>query len=252
MIKEPKTNETFINCGGDSLKALMFTESVEESLSLLYPRLKFNKLLDILLTKPYSELLDYLKSEIQDQATPRNKSFIQESKRFKPDKLINESNEIDSIECWVSKLQASSSKSKKNLSKSIDLKVKINWKFDTNKCVDATPLFIAYESNSLILIGSHSAEFFCIDGTGKLVWSFKTKDRIESSAIISRCGQFVIFGCYDHMIYVLRVKDGCFEFSIKTGDIVKSSPCLNELNGHIYVGSYDHHLYCISIEVSSL
>lgn len=242
----------FVHSGGDSLKALMFIERVEESLSTLYPYLKANKLLDTLLTKPYENLIGYLKSQISNQTCEMS---VHVSKRFKQD--TNESQiKIDlkeGVKAWFSKHQTNLSMLGNPADKSFEYKVKTNWKYDTRKCVDATPLLIVKNNaESVILIGSHSAEFFCIDAAGGLVWSFKTNDRIESSAIISNCCRFVIFGCYDHNVYVLRVNDGCLEFKITTGDIVKSSPCLNEQNGHVYIGSYDKNLYCISIEVTAL
>ena len=73
----------------------------------------------------------------------------------------------------------------------------ILWKFDTLKCVDATPLVVSKKSHNFpsILIGSHSKQFICVNGlNGTSIWNFFAQDRIESSACVSKCGNFVIFG----------------------------------------------------------
>jgi hypothetical protein len=82
--------------------------------------------------------------------------------------------------------------------KNIDINcLNILWKFDTLKCVDATPLVVSKKSYNFpsILIGSHSKQFICVNGlNGTLIWNFFAQDRIESSACVSKCGNFVIFG----------------------------------------------------------
>jgi acyl-CoA synthetase len=71
---------------------------------------------------------------------------------------------------------------------------------DTGKCVDASPLLIHDDSRDpaeIVYIGSHSGKFFAICfRTGRVLWEVKLTDRIESSACLSVCGQFVIVGEY--------------------------------------------------------
>lgn len=226
----------------------MLTDTLQTQLNEIYPNLNFNKILDILLGKKYKDLLGYLNSEIIHNNEKQNN--IEKIKRVKS--AYSSSKDAPSIE-WASKLQKQKSNSTTNFVRSMEnnFKIEMEWKFNTTKCVDATPLIVKIDNlKKLILIGSHSSEFFCISSTGEHVWSFKTLDRIESSAIVSKCGRFVVFGCYDSYVYVLGLEDGKLEFKLKTDDIVKSSPCLNKVNGHIYFGSYDKSLYCISIEVT--
>ena len=46
-----------------------------------------------------------------------------------------------------------------------------------------------------VLIGSHSARFVSLNAAnGQLEWEFNASDRIESSANITKCGNFVVFG----------------------------------------------------------
>ena len=72
------------------------------------------------------------------------------------------------------------------------------WKVDTGKCVDASPLLVQDKSHvpsEVVYIGSHSGWFFAICfRTGRVLWESQLTDRIESSACLSVCGQFVIVG----------------------------------------------------------
>jgi acyl-CoA synthetase len=74
--------------------------------------------------------------------------------------------------------------------------LELEWKVNTLKCVDATPtLLLTAGENLKIFIGSHSHQFICVDGeSGHLNWTFHAQDRIESSACVSKCGNYVIFG----------------------------------------------------------
>ncbi len=243
---EPNDEDKFIENGGDSLKAVILTDILQSDLKKVFPSLNFNKILDILLSRKYKDLVDYLTEKINERHEIYND--VSETKRLK---LADLNSQDTAVIEWISKLQQKNSSSTTNtLIKEKKFKIEIEWKFNLQKCVDATPLLVKFNNfKKYILIGSHSCEFFCISFTGELVWSFKTLDRIESSAIVSKCGKFVVFGCYDSYVYVLGIENGNLEFKVKTEDIVKSSPCLNQTNGNIYFGSYDKILYCISIMV---
>ena len=69
---------------------------------------------------------------------------------------------------------------------------------NTGKCVDASPLLVQDKSqdpSEIVYIGSHSGRFFAICfQTGRVLWEVQLTDRIESSACLSVCGQFVIVG----------------------------------------------------------
>ncbi|XP_043546375.1 beta-alanine-activating enzyme isoform X1 [Chiloscyllium plagiosum] len=128
---------------------------------------------------------------------------------------------------------------------------KIRWKSDTAKCVDASPLVVISghnDSDGTVYIGSHSHRMQAIDLlSGKIKWERILGDRIESSACISRCGNFIIVGCYDGSICVLRVSDGQTYWIFWTEDSVKSSPIMDPDLGLIFVGSHDHHIYALDI-----
>lgn len=73
-------------------------------------------------------------------------------------------------------------------------------------------------------------------------WESYLPDRIESTACVSSDGKYVIVGCYDHFVYVLRSDDGGVEAKFETGDMVKSE--IKWWNG-AWLGSYDGYLYWI-------
>ncbi|XP_058523250.1 beta-alanine-activating enzyme isoform X2 [Ochotona princeps] len=128
----------------------------------------------------------------------------------------------------------------------------VRWRSDTGKCVDASPLVVATAaglSPATVYIGSHSCRMQAIDlHSGKVRWEQVLGDRIESSACVSKCGNFVIVGCYDGLVYVLKSNSGEQYWVFTTGDAVKSSAALDPCTGLIYVGSHDWHAYALDID----
>ncbi|XP_005103821.1 beta-alanine-activating enzyme [Aplysia californica] len=124
----------------------------------------------------------------------------------------------------------------------------LKWKFDTKKCVDASPLLVVFDHCALALIGSHSGQFSAIDlDTGQELWSVTLPDRIESSAGSSLDGKFIIVGCYDGKIYTLEALSGTVVWEFTTGDMVKCCPVVSESTGRVLCGSHDGHLYCLDV-----
>ncbi|XP_041081207.1 beta-alanine-activating enzyme isoform X3 [Polyodon spathula] len=77
------------------------------------------------------------------------------------------------------------------------LMLKMRWKSDTGKCVDASPLLIsaAGEASVTVYIGSHSHRMQAIDlFSGMIKWERVLGDRIESSATVTKCGNFIVVG----------------------------------------------------------
>ncbi|XP_078254494.1 beta-alanine-activating enzyme [Rhinoraja longicauda] len=128
---------------------------------------------------------------------------------------------------------------------------KVRWKSDTAKCVDASPLLIISGNNGAdvtVYIGSHSHRLQAIDVfSGEIKWERILGDRIESSACLSRCGNFIIVGCYDGYIYVLRSVDGETYWTFYTHNSVKSSPIVDPDLGLVFIGSHDQHVYALDI-----
>ena len=81
------------------------------------------------------------------------------------------------------------------------LAMSVDWAVPTGKCVDASPLVARLRGGSctavanVVFIGSHSGLFFAITASdGQIIWKTQTGGRIESSACLSLCAKFVVFG----------------------------------------------------------
>uniref|UniRef100_A0A8D2DJD6 Beta-alanine-activating enzyme n=1 Tax=Sciurus vulgaris TaxID=55149 RepID=A0A8D2DJD6_SCIVU len=74
----------------------------------------------------------------------------------------------------------------------------VRWRSDTGKCVDASPLVVipaVDKASTTVYIGSHSHRMKAVDlYSGKVKWEQILGDRIESSACVSKCGNFIVVG----------------------------------------------------------
>ncbi|XP_075422266.1 beta-alanine-activating enzyme isoform X2 [Ascaphus truei] len=133
------------------------------------------------------------------------------------------------------------------------LSLRVRWKSDTGKCVDASPILVGSTSKDspvTVYIGSHSHRMQALElHSGKVMWERVLGDRIESSACMSKCGHFLLVGCYDGSLYALNTRNGETHWIFTTGNAVKSSPAIDPLTGLVFVGSHDQHLYALDIEV---
>ena len=68
-------------------------------------------------------------------------------------------------------------------------------------------LTFSFRNGGVIFIGSHSHRFSAVSmATGSCIWEVTLGDRIESSACLSHCGNYVIVGrCF--LLLVCRVAD---------------------------------------------
>ncbi|XP_032080487.1 beta-alanine-activating enzyme isoform X2 [Thamnophis elegans] len=133
------------------------------------------------------------------------------------------------------------------------LTLRVRWTSDLGKCVDASPLVVIPvpdKSSALVYIGSHSHTIQAIGlYSGKVKWTRRLADRIESSACVSKCGNFIVVGCYNGMVYVLQNSNGDVHWAFPTEDAVKSSPALDPSTGLVFIGSHDQHIYALDIYV---
>ncbi|XP_066135430.1 beta-alanine-activating enzyme isoform X2 [Saccopteryx bilineata] len=127
----------------------------------------------------------------------------------------------------------------------------VRWKSDTGKCVDASPLVVIPANDkpsATVYIGSHSHRMMAIDlYSGKVKWQQILGDRIESSACVSKCGNFIAVGCYNGLVYVLKSNNGEKYWMFTTEDAVKSSATVDPTTGLLYFGSHDQHAYALDI-----
>ncbi|XP_023566899.1 acyl-CoA synthetase family member 4 isoform X2 [Octodon degus] len=127
----------------------------------------------------------------------------------------------------------------------------VRWRSDTGKCVDASPLVVipaADNSSATVYIGSHSHRMKAVElRSGKVKWEQILGDRIESSACVSVCGNFIVVGCYNGLVYVLKSNSGETHWMFTTEDTVKSSATVDPTTGLVYIGSHDQHVYALDI-----
>nr|XP_058154058.1 beta-alanine-activating enzyme isoform X2 [Dasypus novemcinctus] len=172
---------------------------------------------------------------------------IQNVKNSNPATLIGKSEELSCI--------AEDSEEEKPNVGAEKLELRVRWSSDTGKCVDASPLVIipaVDKSFATVYIGSHSHRIKAVDlYSGKVKWEQILGDRIESSACISNCGNFIIVGCYNGLVYVLKSNSGEKHWMFATQDAVKSSATMDPSTGLLYIGSHDQHAYALDIYVRS-
>ncbi|CAC5412074.1 AASDH [Mytilus coruscus] len=108
------------------------------------------------------------------------------------------------------------------------------WMYNTRKCVDASPLIASLsDGRKAVFIGSHSHKFSAIlFDSGQLLWETTLGNKIESSACITLCGEFVLVGCYDFNLYA-----------------IKSSPVVDPVTSLVIFGSHDQCLHVVDIKV---
>jgi hypothetical protein len=249
----PHNDDNFILSGGTSYKAIKFLDALEgENLSQ-----HDDKFIDILLNKTFGELVLYFKN-FQNQVhkesilkryhsedsmdVGENKKHFRENENM----FVSKNYKIQIFDCG-------------KISSITKIKLNFLWKYDTKKCIDATALITSsIEGDQNAFIGSHSGLFASINlNSGKSNWEFQAKDRIESSACLSKCGEFIIFGiflsclilffiqdfsilslqgCYDKKIYIINIDNGSIYWSFETDDVVKCSPVVDYQNGLVYTG----------------
>ncbi|KAG7263220.1 hypothetical protein CRUP_036226 [Coryphaenoides rupestris] len=114
----------------------------------------------------------------------------------------------------------------------------VRWSSDTGRCVDASPLLVVavaqdrvdggVAQRTTVFIGSHSHRMQALDlHSGELLWERVLGDRIESSAVVTRCGS--------------QVASGATRWVFETGDAVKSSPTVDPASGLARQCVWRHH-----------
>ncbi|NP_001410730.1 beta-alanine-activating enzyme [Danio rerio] len=129
----------------------------------------------------------------------------------------------------------------------LPLALRVLWRSDTGRCVDASPMLLVAPDRTTVFIGSHSHRLQALDlSRGEVIWERILGDRLESSAAISSCGGLVAIGCYDRQMYFLDVSCGDTVWTFETGDVVKSSPTVDPKTGLVFAGSHDGHVYALN------
>jgi outer membrane protein assembly factor BamB len=105
--------------------------------------------------------------------------------------------------------------------------------------------FPFYSSAALVganvILGGRDKSVHCLNAqTGKQIWEFVTKSRVDSSPAV--VGDRVYVGSNDGRFYVLDVGTGTKQWEFTAGAPLSASPAVAE--GRIVIGSQDGKLYC--------
>ncbi|MCU1265841.1 MAG: hypothetical protein JWM21_2159 [Acidobacteria bacterium] len=95
-------------------------------------------------------------------------------------------------------------------------------------------------SNDRVVVGGRDKLVHGISITGKALWTFATRARVESSPAIAAGRVFV--GSNDGRFYVLSLANGAKLWEFNAGAPLSASPAI--ANGRIVIGSQDGRLYC--------
>lgn len=75
--------------------------------------------------------------------------------------------------------------------------MRVVWKVDTRKCVDASPVLVCENGMSSVcaVVGSHSGDVVRVNAAdGSEVWRTSLPDRVEGSAVLA--GQCLVVGVF--------------------------------------------------------
>ncbi|XP_074848914.1 beta-alanine-activating enzyme isoform X3 [Carettochelys insculpta] len=248
----------FLHSGGDSLKSLRFHSEIENLAGRAVPGL-----LEVILNSSIAEVYNHVLKAVfpkEDQSNPNtvkrklNESRVEEfhgehtqpkSRRYlnAAEGLIafialNRGSRVLSMSCPESLMnpynvgQGGTEVRQKASYSSVVTSDTMKYEVRENK---------SGKSRSTQEIASRT------NHTGKIKWERILGDRIESSACVSKCGNFIIVGCYNGLVYVLRSHNGEVHYIFTTEDAVKSSAVVHPSTGLVYIGSHDQHLYALDI-----
>lgn len=91
-------------------------------------------------------------------------------------------------------------------------------------------------TETLVVFGGRDRRVHCVErSTGKEIWEFKTRGKIDASPVI--CGQEAVIGSSDGKLYILNLKDGQPRWTYEAGQPLLASPAVGD--GMIIQGSED-------------
>jgi outer membrane protein assembly factor BamB len=92
-----------------------------------------------------------------------------------------------------------------------------------------------------VIVGSRDKQVHAFDpATGKPLWSFFTKGRVDSSPVV--VGQRVFIGSADGRLYALDVRSGKAIWQFEAGGAIAASPAV--AGGRLVIGNDSGSLYC--------
>jgi outer membrane protein assembly factor BamB len=99
----------------------------------------------------------------------------------------------------------------------------------------------AAASGDRVVLGGRDKLVYCLNGkTGKPIWTFATRARVDSSPALASGRVYI--GSNDGHFYVLDLADGKKLWDFEAGAPLSASPAVAE--GRVVIGSQDGRLYC--------
>ena len=91
------------------------------------------------------------------------------------------------------------------------------------------------------VLGGRDKLVYCLNAsTGKPMWTFATRARVDSSPAVA--GGRVYIGSNDGRLYVLDLGTGANVWEFEAGAPLSSSPAI--ANGRVVIGAQDGRVYC--------
>ncbi len=115
----------------------------------------------------------------------------------------------------------------------------IKWEYTPNR---AFPFYSsAAVTEKVVVVGGRDRRIHALDRqTGKELWTFQTRQRVESSPVV--VGERVYCGSSDGTLYGLNLKSGAKEWEKPLGSAITASPAVAA--GRLIIGTSDGLLYC--------
>uniref|UniRef100_A0A3B3S6E3 Aminoadipate-semialdehyde dehydrogenase n=1 Tax=Paramormyrops kingsleyae TaxID=1676925 RepID=A0A3B3S6E3_9TELE len=248
------TLTTFLLSGGDSLQCLRLCDDVASSVGVAPAAL-----LEVLLSGSFSDVVSHVATalfpfENSEITEPTTKGLPNEMplSRLATKESSKKPSTDSQRETLTSRKDLHLQTTERSDAGAPLLNLHVRWTSDTGRCVDASPVLLVTindHTSVMVYIGSHSHRFQAVDfSTGDLRWERVLGGRIESSAVVSRCGHFIAVGCYDGQVYFLCADTGGTHWVFSTGDAVKSCPAVDMLTGWVVIGSHDGCVYALDLE----
>jgi outer membrane protein assembly factor BamB len=120
-------------------------------------------------------------------------------------------------------------------------KGEVLWRFEAPRAKQ--PFYAsAAATDNLVIIGSRDKRVYVLDRkSGKEVWNFATKKKVDSSPVVA--GQRVFVGSADGNLYVLDLASGKERQHFALGKEIAASPAIGE--NSLVIGTMDGVIYCI-------
>ena len=220
-VSSSTMENTFSQCGGDSFAAVFFLNRLFRCVSLCDVENIYENLFTCVLTSNLTEIEEILETLQKNDSgsssvgISNNYDIVERNVAINDDVICYEKkhskSECNHFSAYQKQNHFCTCKcitpvyrcDKSNLyeipisGKHIVLKLQEKWKYDTQKCVDASPLvvFSADFPHGIVYIGSHARIFTAISlPDGKKIWDTVVHDRVESAAVLSEDGNSVFFG----------------------------------------------------------